>query len=807
MGAAAIDLAATYTEVDPNSRISASTVTATFAGIARNEDAYLYKDWGAGYFGDFVHDFETTGTTWANGSKLVVWGLSNSLASKASWAAGLYLQLGATSTTAGTYTLGEIGGSTSVGASIAKAIMYWRIERNGTTLTAKRATSAANRTAKTWAETLTITVATTTYQYQYAGSSVNDTDATTVTQTTANYKGTKMTSAGTPFDTVYMAGASSGNWDAGATWGNAGSSKGTDYPGNASDAVKIDIGNTVTYNVSESNALADVDVYGTLTFSTSVNTLLALGNNNITVKNGGTLNIGTNGSPIGAAYTAEVRFGTTGDASKGIFVDTGGTISIVGSDVTGGTFFTYLTANWTSGQTFTVYGDVTTKWAIGQKLLVHKFNTSYQSGVECNEYTINGLALNGSNTDITISEAAPGVTFRAGGLVGHLTRNVTITKTSATTTIGSGNSNRPIFQIQSTTWATPLTHLKHAVFIGLFSIQCSTNGRIDATGIVTRNCRHPFGTTSYKIQDCIITNCLFTSCDVSLSYIVGNKFTNCVVICNVATIQNIFGCIFDSCYFVNIRSYLFAAVAENLFKNCDFVGFDSIIAASTIEKISFFNCNFGKYGHNVNTSTYNNEFYAITNGDSSYFNNCIFGHDPPQVHSSFWNYALGVNHRMDNYNGVSGRSYSWNQWYATASNGTVVRSGGASKSLEVYHFDICQGWRGLITPIIEWVEWDVPASSQTRTVYIRGGTGGAENWSTFPTADQLFLEAEYCDEAGTNHVAFAISDDVLTDNTTWTAFSVTFVPGKVDRVVYRLRVGVQNITGVKLYVDPQLNAA
>ena len=197
---AAINLATTYTEADPNNRISESTVTATFAAIDRNENAYLYKSWGVGYFGDFVHDFETTGTTWANGSKLAVWGVSNSVAALSGWAAGLYLQLNATSTTAGTYTLGEIGGSTSVGASIGKTIMYWRIERNGTTLTAKRATSAANRTAGVWAETLTLTVAATTYRYQYAGSSFNDANTTAVSQTVANIKGTKMTSAGTPFD-------------------------------------------------------------------------------------------------------------------------------------------------------------------------------------------------------------------------------------------------------------------------------------------------------------------------------------------------------------------------------------------------------------------------------------------------------------------------------------------------------------------------------------------------------------------------------------------------------------------------------
>lgn len=803
---AAIDLAATYTEADPNSRITESTVTATFAGIARNEDAYLYKDWGAGYFGDFVHDFETTGTTWANGSKLVVWGLSNSLASKASWAAGLYLQLDATSTTAGTYTLGEIGGSTSVGASIAKTIMYWRIERNGTTLTAKRATSAANRLAGTWAETLTITVATTTYQYQYAGSSVNDSNATTVTQTTANYKGTKMTSAGTPFDSAYMAGASSGNWNAGATWGNTGSVKGTDYPGNAADAVNIDVGDTVTYNVSETNALADVDVYGLLTFSTGANTLLALGHNNLNVKANGELRIGNDASPIGAAYTAELRFNTTADGTKGLWIANGGILSIVGSDVKGGTLQTYLIANWTSGQTFTVYGDVTSKWSPGQSVLVHKFNTSYQSGVECNEYTINSVAANGGNTDITISEAAPGVTFRAGALVGHMTRNVIVTKGSATTTIGSGNVNRPVLEFASTTYTTALAHLKHAVFIGLYALDANTAGRIDLTGCVTRNCRYPFGTAgAYRNYNCVLTDCLFTSADANLILQTGSHFTNCVFMCNASYYQNLWGCIFDNCYFVNIRTYLFTTVGGNIFKNCDMVGFDYIIAASTIINNMFFNCNFGKYRHHANTSTYNYEFYSITSGDSSYFDNCVFGHDPPQVHSTFWGLANAVKHGIDNFNGTSGRHYSWTNWYARASNSSVVRSGGAAASLEIYRLDDCNV-RSLVEPIFEWVEWDVPASSQTRTIYIRGGTGGGENWSTFPTAAQLFLEAEYFDEAGTNHVAFAVSDDVLTDNTTWTAFSVTFVPGKAGRVVYRLRVGV-GAASVKLYVDPQLNAA
>ena len=48
----------TYTEVDPNSRITVTSTRVTAAGIARDEAAYVYKDKGAAFFsGNFIHDF------------------------------------------------------------------------------------------------------------------------------------------------------------------------------------------------------------------------------------------------------------------------------------------------------------------------------------------------------------------------------------------------------------------------------------------------------------------------------------------------------------------------------------------------------------------------------------------------------------------------------------------------------------------------------------------------------------------------------------------------------------------------------
>lgn len=806
---AAIDLAATYTEADPNSRIGLSTVTATFTGVKRDENAYVYKDWGAAYFGDFVHDFETTGVTWANGSKLVVWGVSDTVAAMSGWTAGLYLLLNASSTTAGTYTLGEVGGAagTSVGASIARTIMYWRIERNGLTCTAKRASSAANRTAGVWVETLTISCANTTYRYQFAGSTFNDANTTAVTQTTANFKGTKMTSAGTPFDTAYMAGASAGDWNAGATWGNTGSTKGTDFPGTAADVVNIDGPDTVTYNVSETNALGTMDIYGTLSFKKNSNTKLIFGQVWVTVKNGGSLILGTVANPIDASHTAELYWTATSD-NIGLNVDNGGTFSMVGVDQMGDTIFSYLTADWTAGQTFTVHGDVTAKWAVGQTVAVHKFQSSFQATIQTGEFTIASMAANGSDTDITISEAAPGVTFRAGGIVAHLTRNVIFGKTSATLTMGNTNTNRPRITLSHTTTGTVYATLKYVSLVGFYGFAGAGAGLgvLDVSYCVLRN-GYNISLVAATLRRTSITKTIIVSfyqflalTDCILEDVIFLGITSAIT-ANIRTN-------FDNCYFVNCynNSHIFYSTVDLKFNNCDFVDL-CYITAYPMQNAIYRNANCGKYRHHANTCTTSKDFVQQAANDSVRFYNSKFVADPPTTAASFYSGQFSNAFiTSDDHDGTLGDTRRWGSFFASKSNATVVRGGGSSKSLEITNLDYCNILPKSDAPILEWVEWDVAASAQTRKIYIRGGNGGAENWSTYPTATELFFEAEYYDEAGTCHKAFAVSTAVLTDNTTWTEFLVTFTPGRVGQVVYRLWLGlVIGVASVKLYVDPQLN--
>ena len=76
----AIENFLTYTEEDPNNRITITSSTITFASIARNETAYVYSDKGVNHFsGDFEHLLEINQTSGLNGGWNYSWFMSNDL--------------------------------------------------------------------------------------------------------------------------------------------------------------------------------------------------------------------------------------------------------------------------------------------------------------------------------------------------------------------------------------------------------------------------------------------------------------------------------------------------------------------------------------------------------------------------------------------------------------------------------------------------------------------------------------------------------------------------------------------------------
>ncbi len=78
----AIEDFSTYTEVDPNSRVTKGTRRVTWASITRDETAYAYKDKGVAHFsGDFTH-YLTINTTVVNTDNIILgvhWALANTL--------------------------------------------------------------------------------------------------------------------------------------------------------------------------------------------------------------------------------------------------------------------------------------------------------------------------------------------------------------------------------------------------------------------------------------------------------------------------------------------------------------------------------------------------------------------------------------------------------------------------------------------------------------------------------------------------------------------------------------------------------
>ena len=153
----------------------------------------------------------------------------------------------------------------------------------------------------------------------------------------------------------------------------------------------------------------------------------------------------------------------------------------------------------------------------------------------------------------------------------------------------------------------------------------------------------------------------------------------------------------------------------------------------------------------------------------------------------------------EDYGGVLGASYAFYPTGDVIKNTTVTRSGGATSSLEVVPLSNCS----TIAPIrvFEWTELDVPASAQTKSVYVKG-----EGRTTWPTAAQLYLEAEYLSDDSPITKTVVTSAQVLADNTTWTALSVTFTPHAVAPVRYRLIFGAYQAAS-KVYVDNMLVTA
>ena len=266
----------------------------------------------------------------------------------------------------------------------------------------------------------------------------------------------------------------SGNWSSPSTW-SAGMVPSTNA------IVDIAAGHTVTYDVVSSIDIGEVQVHGTLSFSRTANTQLDAGS--LLVFTGGTLEIGTEASPIPSNVKVTIRLvDLTGvityDHLHGqtmlqpVLHTHGGTVDIHGSPLTN--TWTMLTQNAAAGASTLTVANSVSDWKVGDKIIItgtnkmrvkgqtsddpmvqpivtsagcdvrtQDFNCLDSSTFQAEERTIASVSGN------TITLSSPLTYLHKGSAhyeaaVGNLTRNIVITSKNPTGRRGPQSAARGV---------------------------------------------------------------------------------------------------------------------------------------------------------------------------------------------------------------------------------------------------------------------------------------------------------------------------------------------------------------------------
>jgi hypothetical protein len=244
-----------------------------------------------------------------------------------------------------------------------------------------------------------------------------------------------------------------GDWNLGDTWGNTSPGvAGTDWPGVAADIAEIY--HDVRYNlVSTVQIRVNVRSGGIFNVATDMDTQFTChATTSFYVYSGGELRIGTALNPLPKEYTCKMIHPST-SGSYDFYAANGGKITLYGDlDYFGETVKVNMATDWTSGQTFTVEGDLTGKWQVGHQIIVIKDGQFSAYATDCPVLTISAIALNGSNTDITISEAFPGGSYSAGGYVFNPSRNIIFCRVdnAINNTVGTSSSSEIDWDLNTT---------------------------------------------------------------------------------------------------------------------------------------------------------------------------------------------------------------------------------------------------------------------------------------------------------------------------------------------------------------------
>jgi len=230
-----------------------------------------------------------------------------------------------------------------------------------------------------------------------------------------------------------------------------------------------------------------------------------------------------------------------------------------------------------------------------------------------------------------------------------------------------------------------------------------------------------------------------------------------------------FGSIQNCSFYSNISYNIYLYTSRCKFINCDFNGGVATTDYGVFSDKSigeFINCNFST------SSTHDTaDIYLYRSVSRSYARNCNFAGSIMFASDSFGSFLRSEDHNQTK--GVH-RTYYYNG--TIEKDTSVVRTGGASSSAKMTPNSYC-GLHYPLTIADDFCSGDfrlwLPAEEKTVTIYMR--TFG---YTSLPTADELYIEASYLDQASGGHRATVQSTQTVSANDTWTPFSVTFTPAQ-----------------------------
>lgn len=636
----------------------------------------------------------------------------------------------------------------------------------------------------------------------------------------------------------------SGPWNASATWGKSGDPavKGTDYPGNAGDTFTISAGHTVTYNVSETNELGASTINGLLTFDSTTNTKITFGHVDLSISATGELRAGSSSAPINSANTCELVWNTTADNTKGILVTaSGGKVTAAGSpSVYGSSYVTTLAADWTTGKTFTVTGDYTTKWKQNQILFVPSYGTSSVGTNYC-QVTIASLAANGLNTNITINETAPGIACYAGGHVVNVSRNVMFKKYGATISRENRNTNRPrIFDNSYSSGVSGgILDFSNVEISAFYAINQFSNSSCKVKNTSFHNGQGAiytaYGWDTTSIQDICIC-CLgsnFSSVYKSSKNVMDNIYSiggngtlftrgirisisNIYVYENQASTSGIFA-ICDQMDITNFNSSGCVSIFGSPYPSYRMKFINGTIAAvSTGPFVGangptyWYNFSFGwdRDGTQRDITSFGPSSTAYGDGYGSSPEHYCYSCKAPSAgtgtgpNANTTSYSLIVT--WDDLNKTPGSFKTVRNFgditkvtFDDSSSRPAQRSGGSPTGLEVVTYSLC-----LDSNYVKTLSYKIyaPTGSKTYRFYIQS------DYVSLP-ATEIYLVGTYISNASTNEYSTIQSTQAITtrsNSSDWTQYvDVTINPAAVGFVTLDLYVAGYE-SGKKIYVDPLL---